>query len=221
MIDGPFRRHLPYLTGGLIRFYQNLGAQGRAEGRHQWRLKPNHLTLAGFVAALLAAGLIALQWFWPACLIWWIGRIFDGTDGIYARETGQQTDFGGYLDILLDMASYSVVLVGFWIAFPAYGLSWLLISILYTLCITSALALGAFEKSHHLGQEDHRSLRLAHGLAEGGETGIFYTMVLIWPTRVGILVSVWIAILLFTVLARTLLAYRLMGGQGHSESHGS
>ena len=111
------------------------------------------------------------------------------------------------------MASYSVVLLGFWYAFPSFGPHWLVISFFYTLCITSALALGDFERRHNLGQDDHRSLRLAHGLAEGGETGIFYTLVLLWPSRLGLWVYLWIGILMLTVLARTLLAYRLMGGK--------
>jgi phosphatidylglycerophosphate synthase len=198
MIDGPWRQVFPRVTGPLVALYRRLG------------LTPNQLTGAGFACALIAASLTALQWNVAAIVAWWLGRLFDGTDGIYARETGQQSSFGGYLDILLDMASYSVMVVGFYLAYPQWALAWMVISVFYTLCITSALALGEFEQKHHLGTDDHRSLRLANGLAEGGETGLMYTVFLLWPGYLGTTIYLWLGILLVTVLARTMLARRLM-----------
>jgi phosphatidylglycerophosphate synthase len=154
--------------------------------------------------------MVSLHWYGAALVFWWLGRLFDGTDGIYARDSDQATAFGGYLDIVLDMASYSIMLIGFYLASPQRGLQWLGIAVLYTLCITSALALGEYETKHQLGTEDHRSLRLATGLAEGGETGVFYTLMLLFPSRWSLLIGCWILILCFTVVSRSFLAYRMM-----------
>ena len=41
-----------------------------------------------------------------------LNRIFDGVDGTYARMTNQSTDFGGYLDILVDFTIYGLVPLG-------------------------------------------------------------------------------------------------------------
>jgi phosphatidylglycerophosphate synthase len=41
-----------------------------------------------------------------------------------ARELGNQSAFGGYLDITLDMAAYSAMAMGFAVAHPEPGLMW-------------------------------------------------------------------------------------------------
>lgn len=199
MIDGPFRQVLPSLVRPLVRFY---GARG---------LTPNQLTVAGFVLACVAAFFVWFGWHWWALAIWWISRLLDGTDGIYARESGQVTDFGGYLDILLDMASYSVMVLGFAAYWPSWPVAWGLVLMLYTLCITSALAFGALEsKMGAPPAGNDRSLRLSAGLAEGGETGIAYTVMLLWHEAMPALVWVWILVLVCTVAARSLLAFRIL-----------
>jgi hypothetical protein len=83
---------------------------------------------------------------------------------------------------------------------------------LYVLCITSALALGAEEAEAGLEARDDRGLRLGAGLAEGGETGIAYTAMLLLPAWLEVIAAVWIAVLASTVVARTLLAARTFRG---------
>lgn len=41
------------------------------------------------------------------CLI--LIRVLDGLDGVVARQKNKQTDFGGYLDIILDFTVYSII----------------------------------------------------------------------------------------------------------------
>ena len=194
MIDNHFRPHLPKLTRPLIRLYKWIG------------LHPNQVTLLSLVVSFVAAYLIATHNFLPAILLWWVGRLFDGTDGIYARELGQTTPLGAFLDILCDMASYSIMIVGFSFAFPELQSTWIVILFFYVLCITGALALGSLEEKKPRIKNDNRGLRFASGVAEGGETGIAYTAFLLFPGRINILAIVWIAILFVTVLARVVLA---------------
>jgi hypothetical protein len=66
--------------------------------------------------------------------------------------------------------------------------------------------LGNFERQVDGLSKDNRGLRLAAGIAEGGETGIAYTVFLISPFNLKIEVLIWTAILAATVIARTMLA---------------
>ena len=100
------------------------------------------------------------------------------TDGVYARASGQESDFGAYLDLLLDMAAYGAMVLAFAIAWPDFQIQWALMLFFYVLCIASALALGNLESQRALPPRDDRGLRLGAGLAEGGETGIAYTVFL-------------------------------------------
>ncbi len=198
MIDGPFRQILPRYVEPLLALYSKLG------------LKPNHITMAGFAFALASALAISQDLAATSLALWWTGRLLDGTDGIYARHSGQTSDFGGYLDIVLDMASYSVMILGFAHRHPDLNMFWLVVLFLYVLCITSALALGALLEKASRNPSDNRSLALAAGLAEGGETGIAYTVFLLFPAWLAQLLPIWIAVLTTTVVARTALAWQTL-----------
>ena len=198
MIDNRFREVLPRYVGPLLRLYARMG------------LTPDGVSVLGFALAATAAVFILADWPLAAIAAWWLGRLFDGTDGIYARETGQSSSFGAYLDIVLDMAAYSLVILALDQVHPELHDRWLLILFLYVLCIASALALGMQEASRDVAPRDDRGLRLGAGLAEGGETGIAYTLFLLLPGQLGFLTGLWIVVLATTVAARTRLARRTL-----------
>ena len=198
MIDNHFRKILPQYTDRLIATYQQLG------------LTPNQITLLGLPVAMLAAFFVSLEWNLLAIATWWLGRLLDGTDGIYARATGQTSPFGAYLDIVCDMAAYSFMIFGFYLAYPDHTLMWLVILFFYVLCIASALALGNLEQESSIAAADNRGLRLGAGLAEAGETGIAYTIFLLAPTWIGFWGWLWILILIVTIVARTMLARQVL-----------
>ena len=198
MIDNPFREVLPRYVGPLLRLYTRMG------------LTPDGVSILGFVLAAAAGLLILVDWPLAAIFAWWIGRLFDGTDGIFARETGRSSGFGAYFDIVLDMAAYSLIILALDQVHPELHDRWLVILFLYVVCITSSLALGMQEATRDAPARDDRGLRLGAGLAEGGETGIAYTLFLLFPAQLGILTAIWIAVLAITVAARTLLARRTL-----------
>jgi len=134
--------------------------------------------------------------------MWWFGRIFDGLDGMVARAAGKQSARGGFLDINLDMAAYGIVAVGFMLQTQWY-LTWALILVGYILCITSALSLGEIEEA-----KDNRSLRIASGLAEAGETGIFYTLLWLVPSQGELWCALWLGVMGVTVVSRFLRVYK-------------
>ncbi len=198
MIDNAFRARLPQFAGPLLAIYARLG------------MTPNQVSALGFGLALLASFAVALHAWWVALVLWWVSRLADGTDGLHARVTGQQSDFGSYLDIVLDMASYGVMVLGFAIAAPDFAPQWIAMLFFYVLCITSALALGMQEAGRDLPPRDDRGLRLGAGLAEGGETGIAYSLFLLFPDWLEITTTLWVVILALTVVARSVLAYRTL-----------
>ena len=181
-------------------------------------MTPNHVTELGFAIALVASAAVAAGANFWALGLWWLSRLADGTDGIYARETGQESGFGSYLDIVFDMAAYGAMVLGFAIVEPSLAPQWMAMLFLYVLCITSALALGIQEAMRALPPRDDRGLRLGAGLAEGGETGIAYSVFLLWPSFLTYTATAWVAILLTTVVARTVLAKRTLDIDAESDA---
>jgi phosphatidylglycerophosphate synthase len=126
MIDNPFRAYLVRHAKPLVRLYTAL------------RLTPNMISATSVAIAAVAALLCAKGLAWPAIGVWWLGRLLDGTDGIYARATGQATHFGAYVDIVCDMAAYSLMVLGFQHLHPELAPDWTAMLFLYVLCIASA-----------------------------------------------------------------------------------
>lgn len=167
-----------------------------------WQVHPDTLSWLGFAISATSAYFTIQQKPLLALLCWWSGRLFDGLDGQLARACGQQSKRGGFLDINLDMLVYSLVAVSF-LQLTEWYLTWACILVGYVMCITSALSLGEVEP-----QRDNRTVKLAAGLAEAGETGLFYSLMWLWPAYGKLWCGVWLAVLSLTVLARFLRAYQ-------------
>lgn len=199
MIDNTFRALLPPYVAPLVRLLTALG------------LTPNQVTILGLLTALGSAYLVFSGEFILALIIWWLSRLLDALDGIYARATNQTSDFGAFLDIQFDMLAYSAMVIAFALQFPELSLQWLVILFCYVLCIAGALGLGSFENKRDLVDSSERRLRIAVGLAEGGETGIFYTLFLLFPAWLPITTWIWIGVLTITISTRLLLAKKELG----------
>ena len=198
MIDNLFRARLPRFCGPLLALYKRLG----------WT--PNQVSALGFAIAVFASLAVAFHLWVLAFVLWWLSRLADGTDGLLARESGLASDFGAYLDIVLDMAAYGAMVLGFAYAAPEFIPRWMAMLFLYILCIASALALGMQEESRGVAPRDDRGLRLGAGLAEGGETGIAYSVFLFFPDQLLLTTSAWVVVLAITVVARSMLAWRIL-----------
>jgi len=71
-------------------------------------LSPNHLTLTGFFITVMAAVAIPHHLAGGGLLII-LGGVFDILDGVAARIKGKETDFGAFLDSVLDRFSDAAI----------------------------------------------------------------------------------------------------------------
>jgi len=75
-------------------------------------INPNVITIAGFLITALAAITLTENLLAGGLLIL-LGGLFDMLDGIIARANNKATDFGAFLDSVLDRYSDSFILLGF------------------------------------------------------------------------------------------------------------
>ena len=102
--DGPISRHINRPLSRLI---------SRILSR--WPITPNQITLFSFALALFAAWLMAQPgWLWLALggLLAQVSSIIDGCDGEIARLKYQRSEFGGWLDAVLDRYADAALLFG-------------------------------------------------------------------------------------------------------------
>jgi phosphatidylglycerophosphate synthase len=199
MFDEPFRRRLAPLLRPVVATLARAG------------VGPNQVTILTFVMALVSAALVALGWPGLGVGLWLTSRLGDALDGALARRTGGGTPFGGYLDITLDMAAYSAMVIGFAATAPALWLAWLAILAGYVMAITTTLALSdALGKSGRDGPAGDRTFRFTPGIAEAGETSVMYALWAMFPQHLGWLTWLWAAALAATAIQRTWLAARAL-----------
>lgn len=73
---------------------------------------PHIITIAGFLITALAAAVVTQNLFLGGILIL-LGGLFDLFDGIVARVNNKTTNFGAFLDSVMDRYSDSFLLIGF------------------------------------------------------------------------------------------------------------
>ena len=199
MFDEQFRRAFPALAARPVR------ALARAGGT------PNQVTVVACLLGCGAGALVALGRPVAALGVWLTSRVLDGLDGLLARETQRGSAFGGYLDITLDMAAYSAMILGFAVARPTHGTAWVAILIGYILVSTSTLALSSLlEARHARGDLTNRSIAFTPGFAEAGETSLVYALLVLVPAGTTVITWAWVALLAATVVQRTAFARRVL-----------
>ena len=173
-------------------------------------LSANALTAIGFVIGVGAcAAVVAGRW-WLALGLWLMNRLVDGLDGSVARRAGA-TRLGGFLDIIADFAIYGgmVVAIGWYV--PEARLAGLFVFLGYYLNGAAFLAWSSLVAERALSDQgtdhagDERSLNFPAGLAEGTETIIAMSVILLLPQLVTELLWVWAAIVGISVIQRTVL----------------
>ncbi|OGF63062.1 MAG: hypothetical protein A2Y62_02420 [Candidatus Fischerbacteria bacterium RBG_13_37_8] len=78
-------------------------------------ITPNILTVSGFCINLIAGYLLMKGYFFIGAIIVLCANIFDMLDGLLARESGNITPFGAFLDSVIDRYSDMVLLLGLFI----------------------------------------------------------------------------------------------------------
>jgi soluble lytic murein transglycosylase len=105
----------------LSRYRDDVRAWSDPVGRSLFRLRlrPNHLTVMGLAVSLLAAAAFIAGHTQGAGLLLILAGLFDLFDGSLARASGQVTEFGAFLDSVIDRYSDLVVLLGIVVFFAS------------------------------------------------------------------------------------------------------
>lgn len=171
MLDGKARQLLDPVLDEMA---QNLVKVG---------IRANTVTLGAFAIGIAAAICIANQYFIAGLFLLLLSRLGDGLDGAVARLT-QKTDFGGYLDIVLDFAFYGMIPAAFIIANPTQNAaSGAVLIVSFYVTGASFLAYAIMAEKHGLEttSRGEKSLYFTTGLAEATETIAVFVAFCLFP----------------------------------------
>jgi len=173
----------------------------RARGLH-----PVTVTWVGFVLGIAAAASAAAGLNGWALGLWIANRACDGLDGAIARVHQRKSDWGGYLDLVLDLTVYAALPIG--VAFARTD-AWLAAAVLlgsFYVNLGTWTLLSALAPDH----ERDTTVTMPVGLVEGAETAAFYSAFLLWPAWAPALFWIMAALVLATAAQRTLWASRYL-----------
>jgi len=188
----------PFL-GGTSHFIQRLG------------LKPNTLTFIGVGLNGLAAWALAVgEWLQASSLIVLAG-FFDILDGAVARNCRQTTEFGSFLDSVLDRYSDLCLLIGLLIFYSRQG------SVLYQILVGLAM-MGTALVPYVRARAEILIPRCNVGIMERPERIL---LIFLGAAIVSLMpIMVWVLAILtnFTVIQRIHYTWRQMGEQQKAKS---
>ncbi len=199
MLDGAVRKLID----------PTLDAAGRRVAAYG--ISANTVTVTGCVVGLAAAFAIWQHAFLIGLVLLLISRILDGLDGSVAKAT-KITDFGGYLDIVLDFVFYGAIPLGFVLADPmANGVAGGVLILSFYINGSTFLAYAIMAERHKMVStvRGEKSLYFTTGLAEGTETIAVLSAMCVFPQHFEVIAYVFAAICFYTALSRIILAGRV------------
>lgn len=203
MLDGWARRRIDPALNLTARQLVRLGAT------------PNAITVASCLIGLAAAAAIATGNLYFGLFLLLVSRIGDGLDGAVAKITGS-SDFGGFLDIVLDFVFYGAIPLGFVLLDPsanAVAGAVLIFSFYVNGASFLAYAVMAEKRGATTDARGSKSLFFTTGLAEATETILFFAAFCLFPGWFPVLAYAFAAITFYTALSRIVLAASAFRGK--------
>ena len=196
MLDGAVRGQLEPILDRIGRGLAKLGVTANA------------VTVVSCLVGLAAAVLIANGWLIAGLVVMVLSRIGDGLDGAVARAT-QGTDFGGFLDIVLDFVFYGAIPFAFVLYDPqANAIAGAALIFAFYINGASFLAYAVVAEKRKLSTKARgvKSIYFTTGLAEATETLSVFILFCLWPAGFAIVAWIFTAVCLYTAVSRIMLA---------------
>ena len=172
-------------------------------------LSPNTASVLGVLFALTSAFLAVRELYLWGLAVWLLSRAFDGLDGLLARLHNKQTDFGGYLDIILDFIAYAAVPLGFGLGAAsqnAYAALAILLSSFYVNSASWMYLAAILEKRAVRDPETATTIVMPAGIIGGFETIVFYSLFFLLPQYLLHIFIIFSALIFLTVIQRLIWA---------------
>ncbi len=172
-------------------------------------IPPWFFSVVGLLVGLWAAVALWQQQYALGFGLWFLNRVFDGLDGAVARQCGKQSDFGGYLDIIVDFVVYAAIPVGLAVGRGETAVYLALIFLLSSFYVNGAswMYLAAILEKRKLAHSDRlTTITMPTGLIGGVETIIFYTAFIFFPAYLAWLFTAMGLLVLITIGQRLIWA---------------
>ena len=169
------------------------------------KLTPNNVTILALLLGVSTSIFLYFDMQIIAVTLLWVSGYLDAVDGAMARRSNSSSSFGTLLDIVSDrIVEVSIVLVlGLKYVDVRYNLIVLTVCILMSMTIF--LTVGALSEKKGV-----KSFYYQAGVVERSEGFIFFSLMILIPSYLGIITNIFSILIIITAIQRFLEAKRLL-----------
>lgn len=170
----------------------------------KWKFTPNEVTILGGIIGVSVGLFIYNDMLWTAVALLWLSGLFDVLDGTMARRS-KKTGFGTVLDLVFDRIVEISVVVALALRYPEHMPVFLLLLGSFVVAMTLFLGVGASST-----MRSDKSFYYQPGLVERTECFILFTLMILFPTWIGVVALVFLVLEVITISQRLIEARRIL-----------
>ena len=177
----------------------------------KFEINANIVSLLGLFFSFVSFFLILNLNFISALLFFLLGRIMDGVDGSIANRNGK-TDFGGFLDIVFDFISYSLIPLAFILILDSNAFFGSILLATFFGTGSTFLALAIFE-SKKSKCSYNKSFFHVGGLIGGTVTIFFLSLMMVLPYNFNLIAIIFSVLCIIGTIERIYYAYNILNNK--------
>ena len=176
---------------------------------YKFGVNANYISLFGLSLSFLSFYLILRELNYIALFIFLLGRILDGVDGIIANKT-RITEFGGFIDIVFDLISYSLVPLAFILKDNSNAIFGSILLATFFGTSSAFFGIAIFENNKFIKRNPEKSFYHVGGFMGGAITIFFLSLMFIFPEKFNLIALIFSVLCILGTIERIFYAYIIL-----------
>ena len=194
MIDQYLIKILKPLLNYLASFFYSMGVNA------------NYISFAGLALSFMSFLLILNGFF---IFVFLLGRILDGVDGNLANKTSI-TEFGGFIDIVCDFISYSIIPLAFILNDNSNAIFGSILLTTFFGTSSTFFGIAIFENKKTINKNSGKSFFYIGGFMGGAITILFLSLMFLFPDKFNLIALIFSILCILSTIERIYYAFSIL-----------
>ena len=176
---------------------------------YKYGVNANYISLFALSMSFLSFYLILKDLNYIALFVFLLGRILDGVDGIIANKT-RITEFGGFIDIVFDLISYSLVPLAFILNDNSNAIFGSILLATFFGTSSAFFGIAIFENNKFIKRNPEKSFYHVGGFMGGSITILFLSLMFLFPEKFNLIALIFSVLCIIGTIERIFYAYIIL-----------
>ena len=176
---------------------------------YKFGVNANYISLLGLSLSFLSFYLILKDLNNIALFVFLFGRILDGVDGIIANKT-RITEFGGFIDIVFDLISYSLVPLAFILKDNSNAIFGSILLATFFGTSSAFFGIAIFENNKFIKRNPEKSFYHVGGFMGGTITIFFLSLMFLFTEKFNLIALIFSVLCILGTIERIFYAYIIL-----------